>query len=1162
MTSNSMAPIDQAARSRIEKSQTESLFIQAGAGSGKTTQIVRRIVVLVGSGVPISTIVAITFTEKAAADLRNRVRTKLAEAIGIAGDSTALFEQALDDLDGAPMGTIHSFARRLLAENPIEAGVPPGFEVRNELATQIDRTAQWQNQRQIIFASDELRPSFDLLVALGVKIGTFETMATQLDEYWDRVRPRSPEALSWAEGLSRVSTCGHTLVAILGQCKNPDTDHLAAAIYPVAAWLNRLDGMDGDDDVGLARLLSQMPVIGKRLGNKANWPDGPLEQARELALEFKALTTDAFLAICRPALDHVVDYFGEIAQRRAEARRLAGVLNFQDLLVFARDLMVSTEQTWAVIAARYRYVIVDEFQDTDVLQAELVCRLTATEFASDVAWDQLSLRPGALVTVGDPKQSIYRFRGADIDTYFRHRDRQPPITADPVVELTTNFRSTAPLLDWVNKTFQAVIEPQASIQPAFVPLDANPAITVQRELTGPTVAVIGDGVKSGTSAETREEEARDIAQSILQATGRIPGVDRWTAQHRLTDSGFEARPVMASDICILIPTRTSLPALESALRRADIEFVSEASSIVYSTMEVQALLMAARAVVNTADEAALVLALRSPLFGIGDDELFDWHADHGSWSVFDRSADSNPDSRVAAALIRLRSLVFQLPSLTPSDVLEELARTGLFFEKAGASEAGMRAWWRRVRYVIDQAEAWYQTTKGSLRDYLDWTAIQQEEKTRVREAISPETGDDAVRIMTIHMAKGLEYPVVIVGGAMSGPIANKPVVLWTEAGNYEVRLPCNTKDSFSIETAGYSHSFDVEKRAQHAEFRRVLYVACTRAESHLVFSQHVYKTSPEHSFGVVLAGVGAGGFGVANSLENYDQVPLRREGSGTARSIQITSVSQWDQWHQGLVATASARRSRSVTDFAHNSSLPGAADFFDSFGLAAPSAVPEEEKGFDPVLAAREEQPDDDLKDPKKKVVFRPLGEQRPNGKQAGVADSAVPVEGAAAVSPRLTAVSGPQFGNALHWVMEVSDLTPNDQLGVLAAKAAELFRVGDASAIEQSARAAMATEVIAYARTRPHWAEMPLAVMSGGVVVEGVADLVFEAEDQSLVVVDFKTDRVLEAGTLGSYWSQLASYAAILQRATGKSATRCVIVHAPAGAHTAHVIEHVVVFG
>lgn len=1137
-------PIDDDARRRIAFEHEANLFVQAGAGSGKTTQMVQRIAELVSAGVELQGIVAITFTEKAAAELRQRVREELEKRSAEAPSGTSAdFTRALDQLDSAAIGTIHAYARRLLDEFPIEARVPPRFEVRSELASTIANEKLWRSQRSAFFRDESIRPSVELLIDAGATLDTFEKISTQCDQHWDQVEEMAN--VRWPLGaLERYLDLIKELVALAPGCLKPEKDSLYQRINEYSEIHKLWSEVEPADIPKVMALLRQAPSIHNRTGAKTNWPIEELERGREIGRELETQARVVVQELTGPAISVLLSRFARTAVERAEERRRQGTLDFQDLLVFARDLLLSNRETWLRVANRYPLIIVDEFQDTDPLQAEIVSRIAATDFLPETSWEKQPLRPGALVTVGDPKQSVYRFRGADIDTYFRHKDREKAMDESVQVELTTNFRSSRPVLDWINQVFEHIIVGQPGIQPTFTPLAAGPAAPGAEALDGPAVTVIGSGVKEGDAATARANESRDIAQSILTAVGEGPAQPAWTKQVR-RGNGPSTEPVTLGDICILIPSRTSLPPLESALREAGIEFISEASSVVYSTMEVQALLFAARAIAYPVDEAAVVLALRSPMFGFGDDELFEWKQSGGSWSLFDKRVEPGGPSPVATALYSLQKLAYALPAMTPSDVLESLVADCLLMEKGLFAGTGRRAWWRRVRYVVDQAEAWYQATAGSMRDYLAWAEIQQDESTRVREAVAPDLGMSAVHIMTVHMAKGLEFPVVMLAGAMSGPKVNRPAVIWNQAGGPQVLFAGSDNDKFPVSTPGYQDCFDVEREATEAEFRRLFYVACTRAESHLVISRHRHKGSIERCFGSYVDGVvSQEGIEGWVQLEPWEKLPTMESAEAMEEANTAVDDDDWFAWHQEIVSGSSRMRSLSVTTLAHEAQSQDNVLFMQQLGLAVPP-----DASVEPVPLPSPQGSSGQKKGP----VFRPKAE-------VDAERTARIQRDAPEVASGQNGVGGAAFGVALHWLMEAADLTPTDSLADLARQVASERGLRNPDSLEQSARAAMDHPLIQRARVRPHWLELPLATAITGTVLEGVADLVYQEDNGSLVVVDFKTDRQLSDESAQAYWIQLSAYARIIARATGRSTDRCVILHVPPGSTEAKVLEHEVV--
>ncbi|MGQ0832211.1 MAG: UvrD-helicase domain-containing protein, partial [Microthrixaceae bacterium] len=365
---------------------------------------------------------------------------------------------------------------------------------------------------------------------------------------------------------------------------------------------------------------------------------------------------------------------------------------------------------------------------------------------------------GRLFVVGDPKQSIYRFRRADISTFIEAEQRFGP-EAGGAVALTANFRTVEPIIRWVNATFAALMAeaPTTEVphpsQPTYVPLDARRGAPP----SGPAVSVLGATPHPPkTKADVlRAAEARDVAHAITTAIA-----ERW--QVRDGDDGW--RDPTLGDITILVPARTSLPFLEDALGAANIAFRTESSSLVYASRAVRDLMMVLRAADDPTDHLRVVSALRTPLLACGDDDLFRYKVEaKGSWSYNTPEPPDPHAGPVDAGLAFLRELHEARHWLSPAELLDRIARDRRALE-LGFADGRPRDVWRRLRFVVDQARAWSEAAGGSLRSYLRWVDQQTIEGARVTEAVLPETDDDAVRIMTIHAAKGLEFPITIVSG--------------------------------------------------------------------------------------------------------------------------------------------------------------------------------------------------------------------------------------------------------------------------------------------------------------------------------------------------------------------------------------------------------------
>jgi ATP-dependent exoDNAse (exonuclease V) beta subunit len=800
---------DTAARQLIASGLGETLFVEAGAGSGKTTSLVQRVVSLVlDEGIPLSRIAAVTFTDKAGADLRDRLRQEL---------TARNAREALDELDTAAIGTLHTFARRVLTEHPIEAGLPPLLEIQDEVASGVQGDARWVALRTAMLDDESLTATLLLALAAGVRLDDLRSMAATFTANWDLLAERVLAGATPDLAVIDVSPLvaeARRLAALAS--RGTVADKLTKRLLALGDWATGLENAP-DDPTRLAG-LGLAATGGWRFGTRSNWPGIDLDALRaegkavaEAAVRLRADVLDV-------TLRRLARHLARAVLAQAQARRADGRLEFHDLLVLARELLRSPEHGVAVrsrLQQRYRRLLLDEFQDTDPIQIELAVRIAGGAAATQDDWAQVDVPDGSLFVVGDPKQSIYRFRRADIATYLRAQQR-----IGREVVLDTNFRTTAPILAWVNEVFGALIVATPGSQPAYRPLRAHR----EPAPVGPAVVALGvDAHADRPDAGTlREREAAGVVNAVRTALH-----EKWQVAG---DGGW--RDITLGDIAVLVPSRTSLPQLENALDAAGIGYHPGATSLVYRSREVRDLLTAARAADDPSDRLALVAALRSPLFGCGDDDLWTWVRAGGRVQLFSR-AEVEPAHPVAAALEYLRRLHDDRTWLAPSEVLQRLITDRRMFEQAVAFPRA-RDGWRRLRYVVDQARAWADSEHGGLRGYLAWATRQGSDTGGVAEAALPETDTDTLKIMTIHSAKGLEFPMVIVSGLTSRVArpAQGVQVLWPADGGYALRL------GKGAQTADYDAARPVDEQMGHHEKLRLLYVACTRARDHLVVSQH------------------------------------------------------------------------------------------------------------------------------------------------------------------------------------------------------------------------------------------------------------------------------------------------------------------------------------
>jgi ATP-dependent helicase/nuclease subunit A len=820
---------DEGAREAVVRDLHRTLFLEAGAGSGKTKCLVDRFVALVEDGVPADRIAAITFTEKAATELTDRIRGRLEECARAGSEACTA---ALAVLDRAAIGTLHAFAQRILNEHPIEAGLPPRITVLDEIASQVGFDARWEAWVDQLLDDPAMERPIRVLLAAGAGLAHLKDVAEAFDDNWDLVAervdraPRTIPPVDIDDLLSEIDD-----VAALAGCCPDAGDKLRQHLEDVVAAVARDLRAAADED-------TQLRILGEArfrftYGQVKNWRRptkdevvGRLDALAASAWEVRGRVQEAVLQTLASAV-------ARFTVAGAEERRRAGELEFHDLLVLARAVLRDPQHGWAVrqaLAARYQRLLLDEFQDTDPIQVELAVLIASDDpAAAGQPWEQVATRPGALFFVGDPKQSIYRFRRADIAMFLRAKDH----LVGGSEALTRNFRTVRPVVDWVNATFSTVIVEEEDSQPAYLPLDAH---RTEAPPTGPPVAFFGTdhGTGPGTGADAlREAEADDVVAVVTRAMRQA-----WSV-----GEGDGWRAPQWRDMAVLLPARTSLPFLEAALERAQVPYRAETSSLVYGTREVRDLLMIARAVEDPTDELAVVAALRTPAFACGDDDLYTWKVrHHGRWDHQGEVPDEAPsDHPVARGLAWLGELHRERLWLSPSAVLDRIVRDRRLLELA-VVERRPRDLWRRLRFVLDQCRAWEEAGGGTLRDYLRWAAGQSAEGARVVETVLPESDDDAVRILTIHGAKGLEFPIVVLSG------------LTTELRSWnrgvQVRFPADgawaVKLRKGVSTADFDRTQPVDEQMDHNERLRLLYVAATRARDHLVVSTHRNGRKRQH----------------------------------------------------------------------------------------------------------------------------------------------------------------------------------------------------------------------------------------------------------------------------------------------------------------------------
>ena len=1076
MTAVSVPPSDQAARDRIRHELDATLFVEAGAGTGKTRELVERILQLVLTGrTELRRIAAITFTEAAAAELRDRVRIRLEEATQ---DEAAHSEEerercrvALAEVDAAAIETLHGFAQRILASHPLEAGLPPLFQIEDEIRASIAFEERWNAFFDELLEDPAREEALLRAFTLRLDPKELREVARAFHRNWDRLdsarieeRPLLPvEATEFIAALSGACE-------LSGYCQER-SDALFQHLARLEVYRDRLAAADSDAR-RLRVLVEPTRIQAKRIGRRENWEGVTPDQIRDQLKQAEALRDELLERARADVLPTLLAALRGFVLRYANERRREGRLEFHDLLVQTRNLLRGNAGVRRALRAQYSHILIDEFQDTDPLQIEIAVWLAAdTEVKQVDHWRETAVQGGRLFFVGDPKQSVYRFRRADIDLYQEVQQRFDQQTA----RLTQNFRSVPAVIEWVNHCLGGLMGDEAAEgQVAYLPLQASrDALDEGSEL----VHVLG-GPAEENLGPIREREAKEIARVI-----QLAKAEGWPVAERGEDSPRGAR---YADIALLMPTRTTLPLIEQALEEAGIPYRIESRSLVYDTQEVRELLAILRAIDDPTDQVALIAALRSPAFACSDDDLLRFAQAGGRWDYRrDAPGSLQAGDRVVDALRALHVLHQRRWWETISGIVEAVIRERRLFELAFAQRRP-RERWQRLRFVLDQARGFAEGGGTTLRQFIDWAERQADEQTRVVETLVPEPDDDAVRIMTIHAAKGLEFPITLLAGlnvASATRARGGATVLWAQDGEPEVQIG-SRKTGFR--TSGFEELEVREVELDQQEKIRLLYVAATRARDHLIVSLH-------HK---------AGAESLAARLH--------------ARCMEAPTL--WRLLVPASAQTAAAEE-RSATVFEDG---------------------PERRQAW---LEEREEQ----LKAMRRaaRVSATDIATSAAGATDDPNLQKDPPVE---ETPPWRRGRAGTSVGRAVHAVLQSIDLaTGADVEGAARAQAAAegiAGRIGDVARMVRAALDAPSVrEAVAGER---YWRELYVAAPVDGVTVEGFVDLLYETPD-GLVVVDYKTDvvpgeRELEAAVT-RYRLQGAAYALALEEAIDRAVVRCVFV-------------------
>jgi ATP-dependent helicase/nuclease subunit A len=1136
---------DTAARERIRTDLGATMVVEAAAGTGKTTALVSRIVAVIASGLgELANIVAVTFTEKAAGELKLRLRTEIERARNnrsLDGASRARLDAALPQLEEARIGTIHSFCADLLRERPVEARVDPAFQVAPEDTAGARFEAVFERWLEEVLARPgeamrrllRRRDVIDREGPRAIVRGAAEALLEwrDFDAAWQRYpfdRNREIDEL-----VKETNALGE-----LVRDSAPD-DWLARGIADIArpvAEAIRLESVRGRDYDALEAVLLTLAR-----GRKWDWKGfggalGGVERdevfrrraaLRERLERFREEAGANLAPLLREELRPLVDYY-------EDAKRRAGELDFLDLLLVARDLVRDSAEVRAELQDRFTHIFVDEFQDTDPLQAEILMLLAANDPAES-DWRKVRPVAGKLFIVGDPKQSIYRFRRADVALYQSVKARLVECGA-ALEYLTVSFRATPTLQHMVNAAFAPLMERDSPTHPAYAPLSPfRPDCAAQ-----PAVVALPVPAPYGDFGRVTEYSIDQSLPDAIAAFARwIVAESGWTVTER--ESPDERVPVRARHICILFRrlnsfgrdvTRPYLRALEAR----HLPHVLVKGGSFNEREEVEAIRNLLGAVERPDDELAAFATLRGPLFALGDDQLLEYREASGTMNLFHPPPEPLPGRlREAAAAREVLLELHRKRNYRPiaETISDALART--------RAHAGIAIWptgdqaLANIMRLMDQARRYEaRSSATSFRGFVD-ELEQRAERDEASETPLVEEGTEGVRIMTVHRAKGLEFPVVILADITCKETAAEP----TRFVDPHSRL-CALRVAGCAPRELLEH-LDEERRRDEEEAIRLLYVAATRARDLLVvpavgdaeqpgwlarLAPAIYPPPANRRAPLARKPPGCPEFGQDSVLVRPQRAPgpsksvapgmhapargehrvvwwdpsrlildvkeamglrqiklLEADESGAASNAGATMHAEWRARHDAALADGIAP----------------------TFRVASATAMARAQVELlqPPIGVIRiEEMP-------------RPAGRPHNRG-----------------------------FGTLVHETILRTPLdAPRQRVVMLAAAFARTLGATDAEAAAavDAVMSAIAAPVIrAAAESADLHREYPIVTrMDDGTLVDGIADLVFPAgsgEDARWVVVDFKTDADL-APRLDEYRAQIGLYMRGITAATGRAA-------------------------
>lgn len=827
-----------AQRAAIE-THDRNVIVIAGAGSGKTRVLADRFVALLQAHPdwPVASLAAITFTEKAALELRARIRAAIDDQIAIAepGEKRTFWHNRGIELDGARIGTIHSLCASIVRANAAWLEIDPGFEVLDEAESAVMRDAALDETLTILTQ----QPAGQLFGHYRVNV-LRQTLNSALE--WDEadlpdIDPDS--AMSRFHSLydesisSAVDTLCRDVSFIEALNWTPLTppeppDKLARIWNQIALQRTHLLNNNQMPADALGLLEGWAKAIKLNAGSPAAW-HGELEHAKQVLKVIRAGVNAALKEIGAPfgewdelaavLIPHWSAAVKLTHQTYRQHKQRAHALDFADLERLARNLL-QNDAVRTRYRAEFNHVLVDEFQDTNAAQREIIYGLTQHQ-------------PGSLFVVGDPKQAIYGFRGADVAVFeqVRHEIAESGGTE---INLDTSFRSHEALVGAYNQAFARLL---VRVEGDDYTVAYEPMLSSRLAETHhiPAIEIIALIDRyAPESMQKSAEPMRQLEAGVLAERLAALKNERWPVWDRHANV---YRPLEYGDCAVLVRASASMQFIEEAFKDVGIPYVTIAGKGYYDRPEVRDVMSLLSVLYNPADELALATALRSPLYSLSDDALYCVRLsapEKSLWTALNEmpleafheltAADTDAIRFARESLARLRGLAGRV-------TVAELIRRALDDTAFPAMLIGLPDGARRagnLEKLLDMAQ---RVGQLSLGEFLIWMKDRSDRELREGEA-PIETGG-AVNIMTIHASKGLEFPVVaLFDTSRQRGNSEPPALIWDR----QVGLASCVKNENDelVKPVAYRLAERYAKRRESAERLRLLYVSMTRAADRLI----------------------------------------------------------------------------------------------------------------------------------------------------------------------------------------------------------------------------------------------------------------------------------------------------------------------------------------